>query len=60
MTFEQLLEVAEKLVKSSRDKYMKGHLDAAKLDMLNVAAKIVGTLPYPADQGAPSPGKMQW
>ncbi len=60
MTVEELIESAEKLVKSARDKFMQGHLEAAKLDLLTVAAKIVGTLPGPAEQGVSSPSKMQW
>ncbi|MBA7540027.1 hypothetical protein ES705_32316 [subsurface metagenome] len=60
MTVEELIRAAEYLVKSSRDNFMKGHLDAAKHDLLTVAAKIVGTLPGPFEQGAASPAKMQW
>lgn len=60
MTFEELLEAAENLVKSARDKFMKGHLDTAKHDLLKAAGKIVGNLPYPVEQVAPSPGNMQW
>jgi len=60
MSFEELIEVAERRVKSARENFMKGHLEAAKNDLLVVAAKVIGMLPEPADQHAPSPGKMRW
>lgn len=60
MTVEELIEAAERLVKSSRDNFMKGHLETAKHDLLTVAAKIICTLPCPANLHAPSPGNMQW
>ncbi len=44
MSVAELIEAAERLVKLSRDNYMKGHLEAAKCDLLTVARKIIDTL----------------
>ncbi len=60
MSVEDLIREVEHLVKSSRDNYTQGHTDAARLDLLTVAAKIIDTLLEPADQATPGPGNMRW
>lgn len=59
MTIDELIREVEDLAKAARENYKWGYLDAAKQKLLIVAAKIVGMLPFPPAQHAPTPGKMQ-
>ncbi len=60
MTIAELITDAEQLVKTARERYTQGHTDAAKHSMLNLAAKILSTLPGPAEEKTPSPARSQW